>query len=229
MGADRREFSAFDRVKQTASQARVRWEARTVLPSGPALLAAHGPGRENASYAVRAICSSQPVTAVISTGFVGALDETLSLSDVFIATRVVQQESKLQYAVKLPVWSRVREPAQGSLLTVDEVVQTAHDRKELRSLGVSAVDMEASAVAAEAAARKLPFFCVRVVSDEADVSFPVDFNRARRSNGTFSEWRILSQALTRPSCWNRLWQLKIDSDQASIALADFFSRAKFNV
>ena len=229
VGADRREFSAFDRVEQVTSQSRVRWEARTLLPSGPALLVAHGPGRENAGHAVQEICSSRPVAAIISTGFVGALDETLSLADVFIATCVVQQEPKLQYAVKLPTWSGVREPTQGSLLTVDKVVQTAHDRKKLRSLGVSAVDMEASAVAAEAAVRELPFFCVRVVSDEANVSLPVVFNKTRRPNGTFSEWRVLAQALIRPSCWSRLRQLKIDSEQASIALAGFFGKAKFDV
>ena len=85
-----------------ASQARVRWEAETLLPSGPALLVAHGLGCQNAAHVVRKVCTSQSVGAVISTGFSDALNETLSLADVFIATRVVQQQPQLQYAVGLP-------------------------------------------------------------------------------------------------------------------------------
>ena len=121
-----------------------------------------------------------------------------------------------------------RELAQGRLLTVDEVVQTARGKSELRLLGAHAVEMEASAVAAEAAARELPFFCVRVVSDEAETSFPIDFNRARRPDGTFSGWRVLAQAMTRPSCWQALGRLKADSERAAAALAEFFRGAKFD-
>ena len=229
VGADRREFAAFDRIERTAAVADLRWQARTVLPSGPALLVAHGPGRENAAHAVLVVCAQQPVAAVISTGFAGALNETLSLGDVFIATRVIQHEPRLEYAVKLPTWSGGRKPAHGSLLTVDEVVQTARGKSELRLLGADVVEMEACAVAAEAAARELPFFCVRVISDEAGIPFPIDFNRARRSDGTFSGWRVAAQALTRPSCWRSLRRLKADSERAAAELAGFFSRAKFDV
>ncbi len=193
------------------------------------MLVAHGPGRENAAYAVRLACSEQPVAAVISTGFAGALAETLSLADVFIATRVIQHEPRLEYAVKLPTWSGGREPAHGSLLTVDEVVQTARGKSELSRLGADAVEMEASAVAAEAAARELPFFCVRVISDEAGTSFPIDLNRARRPDGTFSGWRVAAQALARPNCWKNLRRLKADFERAAAELAAFFSRAKFDV
>ena len=229
VGADRREFAAFEAVERTASPEGLRWQARTVLGSGPALLVAHGPGRENAALAVRAVCDRQPVAAVISTGFAGALAETLSLADVIIATRVIQREPRLEYAVKLPTWSGGRKPAHGALLTVDKVVQTARGKSELSRLGVDAVEMEASAVAAEAAALELPFFCVRVISDEAGTSFPIDFNRARRRDGTFSGWRVAAQALARPSCWKSLRRLKADSELAAAELAAFFSRAKFDV
>ena len=117
----------------------------------------------------------------------------------------------------------------GSLLTVDEVVRTARGKSELSRLGADAVEMEASAVAAEAAARELPFFCIRVISDEARTSLPIDLNRARRSDGTFSGWRVAALALARPSCWKGLRRLKADSELAAAELAAFFSRAKFDV
>ena len=229
VGADRREFAAFEKVECAAPAAGLRWQAETTLPLGPAWLAAHGPGRRNAAYAVRAACARQPVAAVVSTGFVGALNETLSLADVFLATRVVQHEPRREYAVRLPAWSGERGLARGLLLTVDEVVQTAQRKGELRLLGADAVDMEASAVAEEAAVRELPFFCVRVVSDEAGVSFPIDFNRARRPDGTFSGWRVAAQAMVRPSRWKRLRRLKSDSERAAASLAAFFRCAEFGV
>ena len=229
VGADRREFAAFEGLERVGTNGGLRWQARTTLGAGPALLVAPGPGRENAALAVRRVCAEQPVAAVISTGFAGALAKTLSLADVFIATRVIQYEPRLEYAVELPTWSGGRKVAHGSLLTVDEVVRTAHEKSELSRLGADAVEMEASAVAAEAAARELPFFCVRVISDDAATSFPIDFNRARRPDGTFSGWRVAAQALTRPSCWRSLRRLKADSERAAVELAAFFSRAKFDV
>lgn len=92
----------------------------------------------------------------------------------------------------------------GSLLTVDGVVRAAYDKRVLRLLGVDTVDMEASGVAVETAARRLPFFCVRVISDEAGGSLPIDFNKVRRPDGTFSGWRVFARALTYPSCWGGL-------------------------
>ena len=74
VGADRREFAAFDRIERTAAVADLRWQARTVLPSGPALLVAHGPGRENAAHAVLVVCAQQPVAAVISHRFCRRLE-----------------------------------------------------------------------------------------------------------------------------------------------------------
>jgi hypothetical protein len=87
--------------------------------------------------------------------------------------------------------------------------------------------MEAYAVADEAAKRSVPFYCVRVVSDHANTDFPVDFNRARRPDGTFAGWKILAQAGFSTSRWQRLLDLKRDSELASHRLAEFLKTCKF--
>ena len=98
----------------------------------------------------------------------------------------------------------------------------------LRQSGADAVDMEAYAVADEAAKRGVPFCCVRGVSDRANTDFPVNFNRASRSDGTFAGWKILAQAGLSTSRWKRLLDLKRNADLASHRLAEFLKSCKFS-
>jgi hypothetical protein len=87
--------------------------------------------------------------------------------------------------------------------------------------------MEAAALARGAQARQLPFYCVRAISDDARTSFEVDFNAARRPDGTFSGWRIAAQAGLSRRRWRQLMDLKRVGEQASRNLAAFFERCSF--
>jgi adenosylhomocysteine nucleosidase len=58
--------------------------------------------------------------------------------------------------------------------------------------------MEAAGVAAEAARRGQPFYCVRVVSDGPEEELPMDFNLYRDSAGRFSRPRIAAACALRP-------------------------------
>lgn len=231
VAADRREFASFQAagIDLTPASVGVHWSAAASLPSGPALLAANGPGRESGALAVRVVCEQVPVRAVVSTGFAGALDPSFQVGDIFVAENVIQFEPRLEYPVRLLPSSPQPAPAVGSLLTIDEVAQTAERKAELRSTGAGAVDMEASAVAAEAQQRGLPFSCIRVISDAAGTSFAIDFNRARRRNGTFSGWRVLGQVLTNPGSWKQLSVLHNDLRTAARALAVFFQKVRFEL
>ncbi len=207
----------------------LRWSAQTSFGGCPALLAANGPGRKNAAGAVRESCEKFDVRAVVSTGFVGALDADLRVADVFLANRITQFEPRLEYPVRLPECSIHPGPAAGKLVTVDEVVQSAQRKRKLRETGFEAVDMEASAVAAEAGRRNLPIYCVRVVSDESGTSFEIDFNLCRRADGTFSGWRVAAQAGISPRRWKQLLALRRDAHRAALALGAFFGQARFEI
>ncbi len=164
----------------------------------------------------------------MSTGYIGALDPSLQVGSIFLAREVIRQGSAVKYPVERPAFASAQSVGEGSLLTIDRVAQTAQEKRELRQTGADAVDMEAYAVAEEAAKRDIPFYCVRVVSDRSDADFPVDFNRARRADGTFSGWHLATQAGLSSSRWKRLAALKRDADLASQNLAQFLKTCRFS-
>jgi adenosylhomocysteine nucleosidase len=203
----------------------LRWSAVGRLGDTDILLAANGPGRRNALRALEEACQHSPVGAIVSTGFVGALDPKLRVGDVFLARSVLEFSGQLEYSVELP--ECVAAAASGRLVTVDSVVQDAAGKARLRATGADAVDMEAAAVAHGAQARRLPFYCIRAVSDDAQTSFELDFNQARRSDGTFSGWRIAAQAGLGGRRWRQLMDLRRAGQQAACNLAAFFERCSF--
>ena len=225
------EFAAFPEAGHvlTPLSFGLRWSARATLNGRAAVVVANGAGRENAAAAVRASCRKFNVRAVVSTGFAGALDADLRIADVFVANRIIQFEPRLEYPVRLPECSIHPGPAVGKLLTVDEVVQSAQRKQQLREAGFGAVDMEASAVAEEARRQNLPVYCVRAVSDESGASFEIDFNRCRGTDGAFSGWRVAAQAGISPKRWKRLLALRRDARRASLALGVFFGQAGFEI
>ena len=202
----------------------LRWLASAPVGGTQAVLVASGAGRLAAARAAREALGTFECRAIVSTGFAGALDPTLQVGDVLLADCV--RHGPNSYPALLPEScpERVR---RGSLVTVDEVVQTARAKRALASGGAAAVDMEAAAVAAVAAERGLAFYCVRAISDRADQDLPVDFNRALRGDGSFSPWSVTLQAGLDPGRWMRLAGLWRGSRAASQALADCLARYEF--
>ena len=115
----------------------------------------------------------------------------------------------------------------GALLSVDRVASTAADKSELRKTGAAAIEMEAAAVAEKAKKYNLPFYCIRVVTDTATESFPLDFNRMRDANGRFSRTKIVAAALRHPSVFPKLIELNKRCKLAAEALGDFIADTRF--
>jgi nucleoside phosphorylase len=115
----------------------------------------------------------------------------------------------------------------GALLSVDRVASTAAYKSELRKTGAAAIEMEAAAVAEKAKKYNLPFYCIRVVTDTATESFPLDFNRMRDANGRFSRTKIVAAALRHPSVFPKLIELNKRCKLAAEALGDFIADTRF--
>jgi len=115
----------------------------------------------------------------------------------------------------------------GTLLSIDRVASTVSDKSELRKTGADAIEMEAAAVAEKARAYNLPFYCIRVVTDTATESFPLDFNRMRDTSGRFSRTKIVAAALRRPSVFPKLIELNKRCKLAAEALGDFIADTRF--
>lgn len=184
------------------------------------MMVANGPGRQlvNAALSddlIREARVAGEVRAIISTGYCGGLDPKLRVGDI-----VVSEDT---------VMSSTRAFVRGAVNTRDRVAVTASEKSALREQsGAIAVDMEADAVRARAAALGIPYACIRVVSDTAEENMPLDFNRYREATGGFSRTRIAFAAMARPfSVMPALLEFDRRCQQASLALGDFLADCRF--
>jgi len=225
VAADQREFSGIVGARSVKSSA--RWAAEARLQGRRCLLIANGLGRTNASAAVDQACRDYTVDLVVSTGYAGALRPRLKVGNILVATTVLQRTGSLEYPVNLPAYAPRPGVLTGSLLTIDHIAQSVDEKASLAETGADAVDMEASAVAAKAESRSLPFFCIRSISDDSETDLGIDFNRARRPDGTVSGWGVFGQAVRQPSLWPRLNRLRRSASEASRNLAEFLNECQF--
>ena len=179
---------------------------------------ANGPGAALAGAGMDAIGAG--VAAVLNVGLCGALAEDLEVGDIVVGTAING------IPIEIPE-ARLRHRL-GPILSVDHVVQTAEEKRELGRTGAIAVEMEAAAALDRARRWGVPFYCVRAVSDAVDEGFSLDLNAARGVDGRFLLSRILAQAVGNP--WVRvpeLFRLKRSSDIASSALGVFIANCSF--
>lgn len=158
-------------------------------------LVAEGPGPALALRALNAALSHDRFESVVSTGFCGGLDPALPVGAVLAASDVRDPRTGRRYLTSLP---KARELETGSIVSVDRVAVSSAEKAELRSTGARAVEMEAAALADYAAQAGVDFYCIRVVSDTAAETLPLDFNAYRDAEGRFDRGRIAMAALARP-------------------------------
>ena len=158
------------------------------------LLVTNGPGSALAGSAAAAALSRASVRCILSTGLCGALDKELAPGQLVHASEVLDESgTRWQPLVPDAGTKSVR------LLSASRVAVTAREKRSLAATtGAGVVEMEAAAVAAEAARRGWPFYCVRVVSDGQEEELPMDFNLYRDSAGRFSRIRIAAACALRP-------------------------------
>jgi adenosylhomocysteine nucleosidase len=197
-----------------------RWTRSGRMGGHDVLFVANGMGWKRAAAAMEAARTFRP-EAVVSTGFCGALDGELRIADVVAATAVTG--NGLEYPSR-----SVDAPHLGKICSIDHVAQTAEEKRKLRESGACAVEMEAAAVAAETAKYRLPFYCVRAVTDLAGETMNNDFNRALREDGHLDTINILRGALCRPTQRvPELLRLRRRCVQAAEALGEFFVGCRF--
>ncbi len=169
------------------------------------ILLANGPGPRLVNQMLSApVLKEWNITEVISTGFCGALDPSLRIGDIVVASV-------------------------GEIWSEDHVAVRAEDKRRLRErTGARVVEMEFAAVQAKAAEWGVPCRAVRVVSDSVTEDLPLDFNRYRDADGRFRLTRIALAGIVRPfSVLPKLMQLDRNSKLAAERLGAFFVDSKF--
>jgi adenosylhomocysteine nucleosidase len=223
VAAEAREFEGL--MRKVGTSERLSWPvlfARKVEYGGNvAVLVAHGPGPKLAAEAARVAAGREPVGALVSTGFCGALDPSLAANDIFVARDLIGVGPALAPHSELSHRC-------GSLVSGDRVAVTAAEKAELRKTGGDAVEMEAAGVAEAARELSLPFYCVRVITDTAEESLPLDFNKMRDAEGRFSRTQIVCAALRNPkNIFPKLIKLNGRCQSASRTLGEFLANCRF--
>jgi nucleoside phosphorylase len=197
-----------------------RFSRSARIGSHDALLVANGAGWARAGAAVEAASAFSP-DAIVSTGFCGALDDSLEIAGIVAGTEIAGLERTYACAP-------LEAPHRGVVVSIDHVAQTAAEKRKLRQAGALAVEMEAAAVAAAAQRGRVPFYCIRSVTDLACENLENDFTGALREDGHFDTMFILRGALRRPSVRvPELLRLRSRCVRAAQALGDFIVGCRF--
>jgi len=176
--------------------------------SGNAVVVCGGMGFEAARRATEAVIALYQPSVVLSVGFAGALDESLSVGDVVEACCVVDARDG----------SRTDTGGGGGVIVSFPAVAGPEQKAKLaKSYGACAVDMEAAAVAKGAEARGLRFAAVKAISDEVGFAMP-PMHRFIAPDGSFLARRFALYAAKRPFIWPDVFRLAQNSARAARAL-----------
>ncbi|HEU5402680.1 MAG TPA: hypothetical protein VFU86_15060 [Terriglobales bacterium] len=189
---------------------------------GNVIAFAGGIGPEAARQAADTVLTFRQPSLIISAGFAGALRESLPVGTIIIPTKVLGIPEEQTFSI---------ENGEGTLVSVDEIVNPRVKQALKDKYSADAVDMEAAAVAAIARARGVQFLAVKAISDEAGLELP-PMRAFIDSRGEFQTFRFAMHAAVRPALWSALARLKRNADKAANALCEFLARidsaASFN-
>ena len=220
VAAEPRECESFLRHWMDASDAHlpVNWSRAGTWNGRACLAIANGAGVERARIAVGAA----PAPVVCSIGFCGALDPSLQIGDVFVASEVRNGIGRWQ--TEDPAGPTA---ANGPLQTTPRIVTTAREKSQLRAEGSLAVDMEASGVARASEEAGAAFYCIRAVSDLANETFVNDFNACLMPDGRFNTGRLVRRAILSPSRMRELIRLAGRASIAAKNLGEYLACCEF--
>ncbi len=151
-----------------------KWRGRDVV------LVRSGVGKQRAADSALQVVNHFHPSAVISTGYAGAVQPELHVGDLVIADFILEMNGKdggrkyfpdrnwLNRAQCIPCRDGMKAVV-GGLLTVDTVIDEPAAKQKLgRSYRVQAVEMETAAIAKVAEEKRLPLLSVRVISDSVE-------------------------------------------------------------
>ena len=179
------------------------------------ILVKAGVGKVNAAMCTQLLIDDFEIETVICTGTAGALHDGLDIGDVVVAEDCVQHDVRVDFLGLPPgqipftdhrffeaapsLVERLRaveetrhDVSVGRVCTGDTFIQDEARRAELREeLGGDCVEMEGAAVGQVCTLNDIPFLLVRAISDRADGSSDVDFQKFLREAAETSARMIL--------------------------------------
>jgi adenosylhomocysteine nucleosidase len=168
-----------------------------------------GIGKAAAARATSALVDSCRPSILISAGFAGAVNSDLKVADLLTPVEIVDVETGDTFRL---------EAGRGVLATTGHIADKGY-KAMLSARGVSAVDMEAAAVAQVARENGLRFLALKAISDDAEFAMP-PMDRFLSEAGKFRTASFLTHVALRPAMWPRVKRLAANSARAALVLSD---------
>jgi adenosylhomocysteine nucleosidase len=177
-----------------------------VLANRPVVLAVTADGAGRAARRAAAMFDQMAPARLVIVGVAGGLSPGLHPGDLVVARRVVDLGDTSPVPQPDPDWLE-RALASGATAAVmvssPRILVRAEEKAltyaSLRTSAPAAADLETAALAREAGRRGIPYLVLRAISDPAEETLPMDFERLRDGEGGVSRSRVLLHALARPS------------------------------
>ena len=193
------------------------------------VIAISGPGRDAAATATDVLIAGHRPRLVISAGFAGGLDDSLTQGDLFLPNELIDTRQ-----ASLPVEDRSNllqidsgtKIKRGTLLTADRIIGTAKEKRHLGAkYSAQAVEMETLAVATVCRRNETPFLPVRIISDAVDDELPPDLDHLIQQDSAMGRLGAAAGAIfRRPASLKEMWQLKERAIVHSDKLAAYLER-----
>jgi len=169
-----------------------------------------GAGLAAARRAFAAAEALGPIDVAVSIGWAGALRPGFQAGRAYHVSGVVDAQTGEAFPTS-------DHSAKAWLATSHQVAGRGEKSQLAKAYQADLVDMEATAIARLAAARSIPFYCIKGVSDGVSDHLP-DFNRFIGKTGQFKFIRFILFAAIRPWWWSALIRLGRHSKQAAQGL-----------
>ncbi|SPE28640.1 conserved hypothetical protein [Candidatus Sulfotelmatomonas gaucii] len=179
------------------------------------IAACAGAGQDAATRAFAGIEEGGPVDLIFSIGWAGALRPEIAAGSARNVAGVIDVRTGERFHCEAgagELW----------LATSPKVADQAEKRRLASTYNAALVDMEAAAVARLAAARDIPFYCIKGVSDGFTDRLP-DFNRFLSPTGQIRLARLTLYTTLRPWYWPALLRMGENSKRASQNIAESLS------
>ncbi|MCC7493888.1 MAG: hypothetical protein IT204_16145 [Fimbriimonadaceae bacterium] len=195
----------WDELRPIARHLRLRGRVGRVLRGNvggvPLVVRLSGVGRDRAAAAARLLLTQHGCGSLLTAGYGGALDPTLAVADVLVASAVQRDEAPP--VVSSADWASAVGGPTGLVWTTSRLLADPAAKAAAHAAsGAAVVDLETAAVAAVASEQGVPWLGLRAVSDTANEALPVFVTRHfDEQRGELRLYAMFAWLLLHPRQW----------------------------
>lgn len=170
-----------------------------------------GIGSNNARSAINKALSTCKPKLVLTCGYAGGLNPQLKQGEILYDTDVTSRLVAVlnQLGAKPAIFH-----------CSNRIAVTVEEKRTLREqTNADAVEMESGVIRSICSEQSIPAATIRVISDDAAMNLPMDFNCVSKDNGNISYTKLAGTLLRHPGSIPKLMQFQRELEDCSRRLA----------